>query len=96
MAGVEVLAEVNHGRWIGRCPWCSAALPVSVDDPRFFDPMCHNDGSSSWAPVVFPDDWEEIEAVLDRRRVQNRNWRHGETVADLEAENEAHAGELIS
>jgi hypothetical protein len=93
---VKVYAEVNHGRWVARCPWCSAALSVSVEDPRFFDPLCHNDRSAQWATVVFPDGWEEIEAVLDRRRVENRNWHPGESVVDLEAENEAHAGELIS
>jgi hypothetical protein len=66
--------------------------------------QCHNDGRSSWVRVVFPDDVEAIEAVLDRRpQLEHRNWlcashpllppdKHdrGETVADLERENDEH------
>ena len=40
--------------------------------------------------VVFPDNWRDIESVLSRRPVENRNWTPGETLAGLHGENVAY------
>lgn len=91
VAGVEAVAYVQESQWVVACPWCGQTQVTSPADPRMACPRCHNDGRSQWVRVVFPDDMEAIEAILNRRpRLENRNWLLGETVADLKAENAAH------
>ena len=39
----------------------------------------------------FPEEWQEIASTLQERPDPlTRNWLHGETVEDLERENEEH------
>jgi hypothetical protein len=89
----EVTARVDHGRWIGDCPFCPSAQLVSPSDPRFFCPDCKNDGRG-FVKVVFPRQLESIEAALEKRpAAATRHWNQGETVRDLQLENSEHGVE---
>lgn len=87
-----VPAEVNHGRWIVKCPAprCEGAQLASEGDPRFFcvDCLFEELPSSGWLRVVWPKDRQGIEAALAPRRPPFRNWLPHETVEDLLRENE--------
>ena len=83
----QVEAEINHSRWIARCPYCSGAEMVSKADPRFFCLSCLNKGSGGrFLSVTFPRWDESIEAELMKRPEANRNWK-AETVTKLRKEN---------
>jgi hypothetical protein len=95
------IARVDHSRWIADCPFegCHGAEYVSKTDRRFFCIACSNGGTGQWIRVQLPDEVElaAIEATLGRRPSGapgtpqcTRHWdpRAGETVADLEAENQ--------
>lgn len=45
--------------------------------------------------TVFPLERQAIEDLLIKRPLVNRNWYPSESTAVLEAENEAHHGELL-
>lgn len=92
----EVKPYVNQGRWVADCPTigCAGAIVVSVQSPVFYCPDCGNqDNDGAWYQVVFPMELEAIERELLKRpardgfRAMNRNWKPGETVALLAAEN---------
>lgn len=83
-------AEVNDGRWVGRCTKesCGGAQIVSPADQRYFCPYCLNEeANGNWLRVHFPEDWEEREKVLDRRPMRNQHMKSGETLKELQAEN---------
>jgi hypothetical protein len=85
-------AYVNHGRWCVDCPFpgCSSSQYASRGDHRFFCVDCGSEGR--WVFVTWPADDEVavIEALLELRPIaETRNWRPGEPVAALAAENEA-------
>lgn len=100
-------AEVNHGRWIVRCPFsrennydppCDGAQLASEAHKRFFCVDClHGEERSArgrWLRVVWPEDAtrREIERLLlERRYVENRSWKPSETPDDLRSENSAAA-----
>lgn len=95
--GVAAAAEVNHGRWVARCPFCASAQVVSPAGPRFLcagaEGCANGPARGAFVPVVFPPDdvRARIEAVLLVRPDRaNRNWMPGETVADLIEENAEH------
>ena len=81
-------AEINHDRWIVKCPFCRGAELGDPDDPRFMCLSCWNaDASGRFLPVTFPPNRAGIEAELATRpRIENRNWTPGETIADLKRE----------
>tara|TARA_Y100000310_G_scaffold124814_1_gene123609 strand:- start:534 stop:947 length:414 start_codon:yes stop_codon:yes gene_type:complete len=94
-----VEAQVNQGRWVACCPapGCGEATCISSITPLFVCSVCgslENDGK--WYAVILPDRKEQIEAELLKRpardgwRAVNRNWQPGETVAQLQADNELH------
>jgi hypothetical protein len=83
-------AEVNHGRWIARCPFgCGGAEMVDFERPTFFCCECRNMPTFNRpVPVIIPKNRAKIEAALLKRpEYPTRNWKPGETVADLEREN---------
>ncbi len=87
-----VLAEVNHNRWIAPCPDCPGAEFVWRDGPFVMLCLsCFNGGiGHRWRRVTLPDDVGAIEAALLTRPLpDNRNWRAGETVDELLAQNAA-------
>lgn len=81
-------AEVNHGRWIVRCPFCAGAELADPDDPRFFCCGCHNSGvDGRWLPVQWPAERQGIEdALCERNEEEHRNWLPHESVIDLLAQ----------
>lgn len=79
-----VYAEYNHGRWIVCCSSCpSAELVKMIGDPAFHCTNCGYDGL-----VLWPQDPDAIERTVSiRPRAENRNWKPGESVDELAAEN---------
>lgn len=91
----RVYAYINHGRWVAECPLgCGDAKVLSGLANLYIctEPGCP---SMDWYQVVFPEEREEIEAVLLSRRAHRpdmalaRNWKPGESLSALEAENVA-------
>lgn len=82
-------AYVSHGRWVVDCPHgCGSAQYASHSDLRFFCADCGNQGTGEWVTVEWPADRDGIEAeLLLRPDPATRNWRPGETVEQLAAEN---------
>lgn len=91
LSDTELPVEVNHGRWIVNCPFCPGAELADPDDPRFFCLSCGNaDANHEWLRVRWPVDKEVIEAVLlARPKDETQNWKEGEPVDKLQAENES-------
>ena len=91
--GPVLSAEVNHGRWLVRCPSCAGAELVDLEDLRFFCISCAMVGwGGKWLPVKMPSlsHRTKIEAeLLKRPRRETRNWLPGETLKQLQAENAA-------
>jgi len=95
----DVYAEVNHGRWLVRCPYCLGAELVYPPEPgrrraekTFFCRSCKNQSNGGRPlPVTWPEEMNEIENILaGRPNAANRNWRPGESLALLHAENIEH------
>lgn len=84
-------AYANFGRWVVDCPrpWCTNAMQVWRGQAMF---ECRGPDSCGWtAPIVWPPDPDAIEAILAVRPANAvRNWRAGETLANLVEENAAH------
>lgn len=93
-ADVEAHARLDHGRWVVDCPACPSAQLASFEDRRFFCTDCHNAAAGgAWVPVRWPpaNQLEAVEAELELRPADaTRNWRPGESVDDVRAENAAH------
>lgn len=86
--GEAVEAYVNHGRWIVECPDCASALLACHTDARFLCYECGNIANGGhWRPVAFPRKADVIDQLLMARPEKNRNWRPGETLKQLRAEN---------
>jgi hypothetical protein len=87
-AAGSVPAEINHGRWMVRCPACPGAEEADPEQPIFYCLSCGNaDNGGHVMAVEFPKDREEIERLLLAREIENRNVKPTETPADIEAEN---------
>lgn len=88
-ASVEHVAQayVNWGRWLWDCPICRAAQVCTPADPRGYCIECFNAGDGWW-PVMFPAERDQIGMLLARRPdPRTRNWRPGEPLTQLQAEN---------
>lgn len=89
-------AYANWGRWVCDCPKCNSAELVKEfgRPPRIQSFRCTECGFAE--TLALPDDPDAIEAVLVKRpKRDNRNWRPGETLADLILENVVHGVEDI-
>lgn len=88
--GDAVAAIANHGRWLVECPDCHGAQLTHPADRRFLCTDCGNAlAGGKYRRVIWPEDHEKITAVLDQRVDEaTRNWLPGETLKDLQAENE--------
>jgi hypothetical protein len=99
---VSAAAYVNHGRWVAGCPreFCNSAQRLEPGQARIY---CGGEGGCGLdSEVIWPDDAQAIWDALRRRPVPGtRNWfptdhelalrancPHGQSVADLLAENE--------
>lgn len=78
-------AYISHGRWVADCS-CSGGIVAS---PELDEAACTDCGTVF--PIRFPEARPEIEKVLlARAEDKNRNWRPGETIGQLQAENAEH------
>lgn len=86
-----LVAYVNHGRWIVRCP-CGSAQLACRSDRRFWCVDCRNDwAQGKWVAVTWPTYEAGIETLLGRRSDKtNRNWVPAEDLAAIEADNALH------
>lgn len=91
-----ITAEVNHGRWICRCPTCAGALIVTAQVPYFLCTDCANiSNGGKWYRVRFPAATQKtnIEKILMARPAAHwrlagtRNWLSSQTLAELRREN---------
>jgi hypothetical protein len=89
--GESVAAKVNSGRWIIQCR-CGGAQLATPGQDRFFCIDCLNDYvGRQWVRVEWPASVAGIEAVLEARQdPHTQSWELGESVEDLQAENDAH------
>lgn len=84
----RLYAYVNHGRWLADCV-CGSGVMV---DPSFQIACCF-ECAAIYSRIIFPTLYREIERRLVQRvRDAHRNWIPGETLAMLDAENEANNG----
>lgn len=94
VTGTDIAARVDAGRWIAECPDCHDAQYVWMDDPQplFMCVACFNAAAGGgWRRVTVPANRGAVEAALVKRPLPgNRNWRPGETLAGLRAENVKH------
>lgn len=97
LAGLELtatvlVARVNHGRWIVDCPedGCNGAeLPFA--DGFFLCGSCIAERRPlRLFRVDFGQERQAVEAALERRPKNARNWLPGEPVEHLMLENQAH------
>lgn len=87
-------AEVNHGRWIVKCE-CGGA-DLAWEEGLFMCQSCWNGKHKhQYRKAVFPRWRQQIEELLSRRPLENRNWAPGETLAQLKRENQEHKEELL-
>lgn len=91
-----VPAIVNKGNWLVICPKCGGA-EYAWEEGFFFCCSCKNSYlGHKYRRLKFPKNRAEIEAILVKRPLANRNWTPKETVEDLVAENIKHAAELLT
>lgn len=97
-----VVAELNWGRWIVRCPFCNGAELYEGAWPPPGQPVksknefyCHSCGmkenNGKTLPVELPDEVKTaVEMITGKRSMSNRNWKYGESLEHLHAENLQH------
>ncbi len=69
--GPPVSARIWQGQWIADCE-CGGASFIDPEDPFFFCFGCGNRSNKNRPrPVIVPDNWREIEAVLLERPVDD-------------------------
>lgn len=82
----QLVARVNHNRWLANCPFCDSGIALT---PGWNEGRCFECGAV-YKHVLFPDDPAAIAQALEARPLKHRNWFPHETVAVLRAENVEH------
>lgn len=93
-----IAAFIDHDRFIAECPRCHWAIQGTPEElARSFvcgvlpDGRNLGQGCGFSDRVQIPAEAETIRRVLNARpRSEDRNWKPGETVADLRIENAVH------
>jgi len=88
-AGIEVF--LGYNAWHAKCPFCNGQ-ELMREDGLFMCQSCWNSAiGRRYLRASFPEARKAIEdTVLARPIPSTRNWVHGETVADLQAQNKSH------
>ena len=90
---LSVWVEINYGRYIVNCPFCANA-EFEWEDHLFFCSECNNkEVGGQLVTVLIPPQKKAIEVLLEKRPVENQNWKYPETVNDLAKENKEHGVE---
>ena len=89
LADIAVKAEINHGRWVVKCPFCPGAELGDPENPRFMCLSCYNqDAGGKWLKVEYQKQAGKIETeLLKRPKKHNQNWTPGESLKQLQDEN---------
>jgi hypothetical protein len=84
--------EMNHGRWIAQCQ-CGSSEQVHDGQGQV---RCRSEygGCDRKIKLQWPDGWQEIDRIVADRPMPNRNWRWGEPLEQLVAENVI-AGDVV-
>lgn len=81
----------NHGRWLVSCPDCNGSQLACRTDPRFICSDCGNVAvEGRWRRLAWPANPKNIEDLLERRPMANRNWFPHESINDLREQNLLH------
>lgn len=82
----QVVATVEHGRWVAGCPACNGGIACA---PDMDDAACLSCGRVFQVVFPKPADIAKADQVLEHRPSrENRNWHPGrESVDDLKVEN---------
>lgn len=87
-----IKAEINHGHWIARCNFCAGAEEVDPQEDVFYCLSCGMmENASKPMQVEFPPNKADIEEILLKRPIGNRNWIWTETLAQLRGENKGNS-----
>lgn len=99
LTAVQASARVNHGQWLADCPsaHCRNAMVVLPGAP-YLCALCLNaDIGYQYRLVAWPSERGAIEMILaERPNPENQNWEPGETLEQLQTENDAHAAGVLS
>lgn len=92
-AEIAITAYVNEGRWVADC-LCGAGVAVDPDEGFAY---CLAAECGRWyavGQIVLPKPAAvaALDAVLSERRRLNQQWRPGETIERLQAENDVFGG----
>ena len=82
-------AIVRQGKWLALCP-CGGAEKVWEEGQMMCCSCLNGHAAHQFLRTEFPQQRAAIEAILEFRPVENRNWEPPETVADLARENRDH------
>lgn len=83
-------AYISHGRWVADC-FCGGGIVAS---PELVEAACTD--CATVFPIRFPEARPEIEqALLARPEEKNRNWRPGESIDQIQAENAEHGAPAL-
>jgi len=93
-------ALLNHGVWRAWCPDCAfSAEDVWRGHALFWCMRCGNlKAGNAWRPLVWPENWQQIEADLDPFPPQAQNWEPWGAAVDHVSQAEEwveHAGLMI-
>ena len=92
--GPPLAAYVNHGRWLVKCD-CGCCEKVWEEGWMMCRACLNAAHGHKYRATVLPHYRQAIELLLIARPLPNRNWRPGETLPFLRAENELHKEELL-
>lgn len=90
---VKAFAAIRQGQWFVLCPFpgCNGAQYASVTSRRFFCVDCMSRAvDGRWVEVVWPGDPNGVEAWLDRRPHNAKNWDPGEDEEDIMRQDAEH------
>lgn len=82
----KCVAEINHGRWLAHCVWCTGAMTTRPDWGAAY---CWTCGARyEHGAVIFPEDERIMQLLLLRPNPKTQNWDNKQTADDLLRENE--------
>ena len=77
----ELVAYVNHSRWVADCPYCNAGIALWHDNPRAACLSC----GRIYTSVRWPRMWKQLADLAESVTVPDEhvNWRAGMSLVPL-------------